>query len=226
MAENQVSEVKELTQEEIKGLVNKALANQSVIALINNSLNHYPAIKAKSTDFSALITKSLGGEFSKGQTPVQVLTLVMEEIRTVITFTIQGAEFKAVSHFHGNSGVIEGAQAVGENVFPIVTINISGEDFEYEWHTNPLYDVNELRNSTVQANEVEPKWSACSTCTTVCDAIQNLGCGMTGTLACMMACAPIGTIACPLICGAVFILVCLGDNKIICGPGCKSLGYC
>lgn len=67
MTENQVSEVKELTQEEIKGLTEKTLANPSVIAFINNSLGHYPAIKAKFTDNRELITNSLGGGFTKGQ---------------------------------------------------------------------------------------------------------------------------------------------------------------
>ncbi|MGE7942279.1 hypothetical protein ACQKNB_09345 [Lysinibacillus xylanilyticus] len=228
MTEKQVtSEVKEFTQEEVNNLVEKALANQSVQTLINNSLNYYPSIKAKITNLRALITKSLGGEFTKGTTPVQVLQLVMEELKTVITFTIENSEFKALSHFHGNSNVIEVSQAVGESLFSITTININEGNFEYEWHSNPLYDVNELSNSSeIKANEVELKWSACSTCTTVCDTIQNLGCGIASTLACMMACAPIGTLACPIICAAVFILLCTGDNKILCGPGCKSLGYC
>lgn len=226
MTEKQTkSGIKELSKNEVNNLVEKALANESVQTLINNSLNHYPAIKAKYTDLRALITQSLGGEFTKGTTPVQVLTLVMEELQTVITFTVENAEFKAVSHFHGHSSVIEVTQSVGVNLFPIVTIKINGEYFDYEWHTNPLYDVNELRSST-QNNELNLLWSNCTICTTVCDTIQGLGCTLAGTAACMVACAPIGTVACPFICAAVFGLVCLSENKITCGPGCKSLGFC
>ncbi len=70
MTEKQTkSGIKELSKNEVNNLVEKALANESVQTLINNSLNHYPAIKAKYTDLRALITQSLGGEFTKGTTP-------------------------------------------------------------------------------------------------------------------------------------------------------------
>ncbi|MFJ7981378.1 hypothetical protein ACIQ1D_13940 [Lysinibacillus xylanilyticus] len=226
MTEKQVtSEVKELEKNEVDILVDKAFANKSVQTLINKSLNHYPSIKATSTDLRALITQSSGGEFTKGTIPVQVLTLVMEELQTVITFTVENAEFKAISHFYGHSSVIEVTQAAGENLFPIVTIKINGEYFEYEWHTNPLFDVNELRSST-QNNELNPMWSKCTICTTVCDTIQGTGCTLASTAACIMACAPIGTLACPFICAGVFALVCYSENKVTCGPGCKSIGFC
>lgn len=62
----------------------------------------------------------------------------MDEIRTIITFTIDSAEIKATSNFLANLDVVEVTQAIGENLFPIENISISEEGYKYEWHTNPL----------------------------------------------------------------------------------------
>lgn len=225
MAENKV-EVYELTGVEVEQFVEKALSDQSVVKLIEHSINYFS--KQKSNGYKELISKTFGGKFDRGNMHVEVLTLVLDDLNTVITYAIEGVSVRAISNiYEGN--IINTFQAVGDKVYSIVTINTKDENLEYEWHKNPLFDYKTIKN------EVTPKYSeggasiqvsSCDVCQNVCNGIQGMGCGLLGTAACMVACAPIGTAACPFICAALWGLKCLGDNILLCGPSCKSLGFC
>lgn len=225
MAENKV-EVYELTGVEVEQFVEKALSDQSVVKLIEHSINYFS--KQKSNNYKELISKALGGKFDRDNMHVEVLTLVLDDLNTVISYAIEGVSVRAISNIY-EGDIINTFQAVGDKVYSIVTINTKDENLEYEWHENPLFDYKTMKN------EVAPKSSeggasiqvsSCTVCQNVCNAIQGMGCGLAGTAACMIACAPIGSVACPFICAALWGLKCWGDNILLCGPSCKSLGFC
>ncbi len=81
--------------------------------------------------------------------------------------------------------------------------------YEVDWHENPLYDSEELKNikfidTAQEAESASIQVSKCSVCSGVCNFVQGMSCGLTGTMACSVACAAIGGPACILICGAIW----------------------
>jgi hypothetical protein len=229
MEEKNTINFEEVEGRELEKLKEKALSNQSVQALVSYSLDNYFSQK-KGQQLKELLTEVQGSKYTRGETPIKVLSLMFEEINMNISFSIEGTELKVTGNIFVD-GLSHSLQAVEEKVYPILSLKAQENGYEVDWHENPLYDSEELKNikfidTAQEAESASIQVSKCSVCSGVCNFVQGMSCGLTGTMACSVACAAIGGPACILICGAIWGVKCFSDNYLICGPTCKSLGYC
>ncbi|GGJ77249.1 hypothetical protein [Virgibacillus salexigens] len=209
-----------ISGKELKDFISEALTYQSIKALFD-----FSGVKAT----EEFIEEAEGAKYKQNSTTTKVLTLKLDQKKTMISLTLHGRDIKATSTVYSDNETF-GYQAVGENVYPIVSTKAINGSLVHEWHKNPIFDVEGLPESTpLDKKEVKTsraQISSCGLCSNICGAIQTSSCGLGGTAGCMVVCAGFAGLACPFICAGIWGLKCWGDGVILCGPICEQLGYC